>query len=94
MSAFRLSPQVNEHYLQNRNLAELVTAIGLVALSAPGVSGVENTYARKTGLQYQMTVQDSHHLATATRFLIREKLDWVADVIVHIEPFAGGGKNP
>jgi divalent metal cation (Fe/Co/Zn/Cd) transporter len=40
-----------------------------------------------------MTVQDSHELATATRFLIREKLDWVADVIVHIEPFPGGLRN-
>ena len=37
-----------------------------------------------------MTVQESHDLATTTRFLIREKLDWVADVIVHIEPFIGG----
>jgi cation diffusion facilitator family transporter len=70
-----------------------------VALSAPGVKGVEKVYARKTGLQYhvelhlevdpQMTVQDSHELATRTRFLIREKLDWIADVVVHVEPFHG-----
>jgi divalent metal cation (Fe/Co/Zn/Cd) transporter len=73
------------------------------ALEVSGVSGVEKTCARKTGLQYhvelhlevdpQMTVQDSHELATATRFLIREKLDWVADVVVHIEPFPGGLRN-
>jgi divalent metal cation (Fe/Co/Zn/Cd) transporter len=66
-----------------------------VALSAPGVKG----YARKTGLQYhvelhlevdpQMSVQDSHELATRTRFLISEQLDWVADVVVHVEPFHG-----
>ena len=70
-----------------------------VALTAPGVKGVEKVYARKTGLQYhvelhlvvdpQMTVQDSHELATRTRFLIREQLDWVADVVVHVEPFRG-----
>jgi divalent metal cation (Fe/Co/Zn/Cd) transporter len=52
-----------------------------------------------TGLQYhvelplevdpQMTVQDSHELARRTRFLIREQLDWIADVVVHIEPFRG-----
>jgi len=70
-----------------------------VALSAPGVKGVEKVYARKTGLQYhvelhlevdpQMTVQDSHELATRTRFLIREQLDWIADVVVHVEPFHG-----
>jgi len=68
-----------------------------VALSATGVKGVEKVYARKTGLQYHvelhlevdphMTVQDSHELAKRTRFLIREKLDWVADVVVHVEPF-------
>lgn len=68
-----------------------------VALSVEGVKGVEKVYARKTGLQYhvelhlevdpQMTVQDSHDLATQTRFLIREQLDWIADVVVHVEPF-------
>jgi divalent metal cation (Fe/Co/Zn/Cd) transporter len=70
-----------------------------VALNEPGVKGVEKIYARKTGLQYhvelhlevdpQMTVQDSHELATRTRFLIRERLDWIADVVVHVEPFHG-----
>jgi cation diffusion facilitator family transporter len=74
-----------------------------IALGVPGVLGVEKTYARKTGLEYHvelhlevdpgMTVQESHDLANATRFLIREKLDWVADVIVHIEPFSGGRRN-
>jgi cation diffusion facilitator family transporter len=78
-----------------------------VALSVPGVLGVEKIYARKAGLQYyvelhlevdpQMTVQDSHDLATRTRFLIREQLDWIADVVVHIEPFhapKSDGRNP
>jgi cation diffusion facilitator family transporter len=74
-----------------------------IALGAPGACGVEKTYARKSGLQYhvelhlevdpKMTVQDSHDLATATRFLIGEKLDWVAGVIVHIEPFTGSHEN-
>ena len=74
-----------------------IDLIRCVALSEPGVKGVEKIYARKTGLEYhvelhlevdpQMTVQDSHELATKPRFLIREKLDWVADVVVHVEPF-------
>jgi len=82
---------------------ERIEHIRRIALAVPGVSGVEKTYARKTGLQYhvelhlevdpRMTVQDAHDLATATRFMIREKLDWVADVIVHIEPFTGGQRN-
>ena len=33
-----------------------------------------------------MTVWKSHELATTVRFAIREKLDWVADVLVHVEP--------
>ena len=76
-----------------------IDGIRNVALSMPGVRGVEKVYARKTGLQYhvelhlevdpRMTVQDSHDLATRTRFLIREQLDWIADVVVHVEPFHG-----
>jgi cation diffusion facilitator family transporter len=82
---------------------ERIQQIRRIALAVPAVSGVEKTYARKTGLQYhvelhlevdpRMTVQDSHELATTTRFLIREKLDWVADVVVHIEPFTGGPRH-
>jgi divalent metal cation (Fe/Co/Zn/Cd) transporter len=81
---------------------ERTRRIRQTALAAPGVLGVEKTLARKTGLQYhvelhlevdpQMTVQAAHDLATHIRFLIREKLDWVADVVVHVEPFSGEGK--
>jgi cation diffusion facilitator family transporter len=76
---------------------ERIERIRHLAQGMPGVSGVEKVYARKTGLQYhvelhlevdtRMTVQDSHELATRVRFLVREKLDWVADVVVHVEPF-------
>jgi cation diffusion facilitator family transporter len=81
-----------------------IAAIRRAAQSVPGVLGVEKTFARKIGLQYhvelhlevdpQMTVQDSHDLATRTRFLIREQLDWVADVVVHVEPFHAQRPNP
>jgi cation diffusion facilitator family transporter len=76
---------------------ERIQRIRQVALNAPGASGVEKVYARKTGIQYHvelhlevdplMTVQDSHEIATRVRLLVREKLDWVADVVVHVEPF-------
>ena len=76
---------------------ERIGRVRRVAQSVPGVLGVEKTFARKTGLQYhvelhlevdpQMIVQDSHDLATRTRFLIREQLDWIADVVVRVEPF-------
>ncbi len=66
------------------------------ALSVPGVRGVEKCYARKTGLQYhvdlhlevdpEITVRQSHEIATQVRIVIKETLSWVADVLVHVEP--------
>ena len=66
------------------------------ALSVPGALGVEKCYARKTGLKYHvdlhlevdpaMTVQRSHDIAEQVRTKIRKDLDWVADVLVHVEP--------
>ena len=34
----------------------------------------------------EMTVRQSHEIANKVRFRIREQLDWVADVLVHVEP--------
>ena len=74
----------------------LLNTIRGVALSVPGVHGVEKCYARKTGLQYHvdlhlevdpdMTVRESHNIATDVRIRIKESLQWVADVLVHVEP--------
>jgi len=65
-------------------------------LSVPGALGIEKCFARKTGLRYHvdlhlevdpgMTVQQSHDIATQVRDRIRDRLDWVADVLVHVEP--------
>jgi divalent metal cation (Fe/Co/Zn/Cd) transporter len=33
-----------------------------------------------------MSVFASHEIASEVRARIREKLDWVADVLVHVEP--------
>jgi len=73
-----------------------MNAIRSVALQVPGVCGVEKCFARKTGLKYhvdlhlevdpEMTVRASHDLATVVRDRIKEDLDWVADVLVHVEP--------
>jgi cation diffusion facilitator family transporter len=67
-----------------------------VALTVPGARGIEKCFARKTGLQWhvdlhlevdpEMTVYDSLELATRVRDRVRERLDWVADVLVHVEP--------
>jgi cation diffusion facilitator family transporter len=67
-----------------------------VGLSVPGALGIEKCFARKTGLQWHvdlhldvdpaMSVFASHQIASEVRARIREKLDWVADVLVHVEP--------
>lgn len=74
----------------------LMLQIRAVATSVPGVRGVEKCFARKTGLRYhvdlhlevdpEMTVRQSHDIATRVRIQIVERLDWVADVLVHVEP--------
>jgi divalent metal cation (Fe/Co/Zn/Cd) transporter len=70
----------------------------------PRVRGVEKCFARKTGLHYHvdihlevdpdLTVKESHDIATQARFQIREKLPWVADVLVHVEPSTSPTASP
>lgn len=65
-------------------------------LSVPGVLGIEKCFARKTGLKWHvdlhlevdpaMSVYDSHEIATQVKEKIRAEVDWVADVLVHVEP--------
>ena len=74
----------------------LMAEIHGAALMVPGTLGIEKCFARKTGLQYHvdlhlevdpaLTVLESHDIAAAVRDSIRAHLDWVADVLVHVEP--------
>ena len=77
----------NQHMMQTiRDVAQTVS----------GVEGVEKCFARKTGLQYHVdlhlevdpdiTVRSSHDIAERVRQRIRRDVDWVADVLVHVEP--------
>jgi cation diffusion facilitator family transporter len=76
-----------------------ISKIREVALSVRDVAGVEKCYARKTGFKYHVdlhlevdpdiTVRASHEIATRVRDHIREQLPWVADVLVHVEPYPG-----
>jgi len=60
------------------------------------VRGVEKCFARKTGLKYHVdlhlevdpetSVRIAHEIAQAVRDKIRQEVDWVADVLVHVEP--------
>jgi cation diffusion facilitator family transporter len=76
-----------------------MATIRATALSVPDVKGVEKCYARKTGLKYHvdlhlevdpdLTVRDGHEIAQNVREKVTEQLPWVADVLVHVEPWPG-----
>lgn len=76
--------------------AARMAEIRSVAVGVPGAMGIEKCYARRTGLKYhvdlhlevdpEMTVRESHEIATRVRIQIKETLSWVADVLVHVEP--------
>jgi cation diffusion facilitator family transporter len=76
------------------------TALGALRRTAMGVDGVrvvEKIHARKTGLRWhvdlhihvdpQMTVHDSHIVAGTVKTVLRRELDWIENVLVHVEPF-------
>lgn len=75
---------------------KLMNQIRTVAMNVPGAIGIEKCFARRTGLKYhvdlhlevdpELTVRDSHLIAKQVKSNIKEQLDWVADVLVHVEP--------
>lgn len=76
--------------------ASKLSAIRNVAMSVPGTLGIEKCFARRTGLKYHvdlhlevdpdMTVRESHEIATEVKREVKNRLHWVADVLVHVEP--------
>ncbi len=87
----------------------MLRQIRAAALAEPGALGIEKCFARKTGLQYhvdlhlevdpELTVRESHAIAARVKAAILRELDWVAGVLVHVEPHApdtilGGGAQP
>lgn len=75
---------------------EKVASIREVASSVPGALGIEKCFARRTGLRYhvdlhlevdpEMTVRESHEVAAEVRRILKARLRWIADVLVHVEP--------
>lgn len=67
-----------------------------VALKVPGARGIEKCFARKTGLRYHvdlhlevdpdLTVRESHEIASAVKNTVKAEIGWVEDVLVHVEP--------
>ena len=70
--------------------------IRAAASSVPGALGIEKCFARRTGFKYHvdlhlevdpdLTVRESHEIAAQVKTQIKKRLDWVADVLVHVEP--------
>jgi cation diffusion facilitator family transporter len=73
--------------------------IRAAALKVPGALAIEKCYARKTGLRYHvdlhlevdpsLTVLASHAIAHSVQINVKAELDWVEDVLVHVEPHLG-----
>jgi divalent metal cation (Fe/Co/Zn/Cd) transporter len=71
--------------------------IRAAALTIPEALDVEKCFARKTGLRYhvdlhlevdpQLSVRRGHAIAEEVRNRVRERLPWVQDVLVHVEPY-------
>jgi len=78
---------------------KMMAEIRAAAAQVPGVLGVEKCFARKTGLSYhvdlhmevdpEMTVRQSHEIAHEVRMRVVDQVEWVADVLVHVEPAPG-----
>ena len=87
------SEQLVDTMPDDTNLVELRR----VAMSVPGVRDVEKILARKTGLRWHvdmhvhvdplMTVHDSHIVAGKVKSELRTRLNWIENVLVHVEPF-------
>jgi len=75
---------------------EKLAEIRKQALHVHGALGIEKCFARRTGLRYHvdlhlevdpdLTVRESHDIATRVRMEVKDNLPWVADVLVHVEP--------
>ena len=99
VSAVRVMLQTSMHLMDTMPDDAAMAKIRDVALSVRDVEGVEKCFARKTGLRYhvdlhlevdpEITVRASHEIAGRVRDKIREEIPWVADVLVHVEPWPG-----
>ena len=95
-SGLRVARDASLQLMDTMPDAALMEQIRAVAMAVPNVRGVEKCFARKTGLQYHVdlhlevdpdiTVRESHEIATQVRAAIKETMDSIADVLVHVEP--------
>jgi len=95
-AGLRVSRETTLQLMDTMPGTAMISEIRSAALTVDGVKGVEKCYARKTGLKYhvdlhlevdpEMTVRRSHGLGHDVRERIMQRVPWVADVLVHVEP--------
>lgn len=94
---FRVVHETALHLMDTMPDDRQMSQIRDVALRVQGARAIEKCYARKTGLRYhvdlhlevdpELTVRASHDIARAVKRTIKAELDWVEDVLVHVEPY-------
>jgi cation diffusion facilitator family transporter len=99
IAGLRVMYDASMHLMDTMPDESSMLKIRQVALGVRDVAGVEKCFARKTGFKYHVdlhlevdpdiSVRASHEIATRVRETIRQQLPWVADVLVHVEPFPG-----
>jgi cation diffusion facilitator family transporter len=99
VTAIRIVLDASLHLIDTMPDQASMEKIRRTACAVPNVKGVEKCFARKTGLKYHVdlhlevdpdiTVRASHDIAQQVRYRIKRELPWVADVLVHVEPWPG-----
>jgi cation diffusion facilitator family transporter len=85
-----------DHLVDTMPEPAMMNQVYAAALRVPGAVAIEKCFARRTGLKYHvdlhlevdpdMTVRESHAIAAAVKANVKDTVDWVADVLVHVEP--------
>jgi cation diffusion facilitator family transporter len=99
VTSVRIVLEASLHLIDTMPDEASMEKIRQAARAVPEVKGVEKCFARKTGLKYhvdlhlevdpEITVRASHDIAQRVRYSIKRELPWVADVLIHVEPFPG-----
>ena len=83
--------------LSQGDIQSLLARIREIALSVPGVLGVEKLFVRKSGLEHfvdihvevapEISVREGHEIGHAVKDRLVREVITVRDVLVHIEPY-------
>lgn len=87
--------------LMDRDRPEVARAAAAIALRVPGVLGVEQCGARRSGRGHRvvmhvevdpaMTVAAAHGITGRIKAAVRGEREDVDSVLIHVEPYRGGG---